>query len=348
MIVDQFLHALSPSGDGIADYVRAIQNYLRKQGHQSNIYVHDTLPQTAHETLPLQSYQPDQGGMILFHYFFETPLVNHFIKHHLRVQLLFHNITPPKFFAEYDNAVYQSAIRGLEQLHNLIPCTDYAVGNSKFTESELRQIGFKHTGTFILDIPHRFKNITPEPILVPSNHFLLFVGRLATNKRAEDLIKLLWFCRQLEPELELYLVGSSTWTPPTYIAYLQQLLIELQLETGVHFCGHVTQSELATYYQTARVFVSMSEHEGFGIPLVESMFHDLPVVAYASTAVTEVVEDAGILIRHKRFEEWAMLLYHLMKNESLRQTIIKAQRQRLLDYSEEKFEQAIERIIAIK
>jgi glycosyltransferase involved in cell wall biosynthesis len=350
MIIDQFLTVLPPPGDGISDFARAIRDYLRQKGFTSRIYVKNTLPQTAHEVSLLDTYQPKNINLVLVHYF-DTELIEYIVRYNLRVQLLFHNITPAEFFIEYDRNFYKELTNARKRLTDLLPYTYQAFGNSRYTELELRQLGFIRSGTFILNIPQRFANVTPDVNLLQTlkgKHFLLFVGRLAPNKCQADLIKLLWLYRQLDKNMELYLVGSMLdWSNP-YATYMRQLTIELELDSVVHFCGHVSQSELAAYYRRASAYVSMSEHEGFGIPLVESMLHDLPVLAYASTAVNEVVEQAGILIRHKRLEEWAITLKHFVNDQKLRQNVIAAQRQRLVDYSEVAFEQSLETIISVK
>ena len=170
------------------------------------------------------------------------------------------------------------------------------------------------------------------------------MGRLAPNKRQEDLIKLLWVYRQINPTIQLYLVGSGA--DSAYGLHMRQLIAELGLEDAVHITGHVSQSKLSALYQAAAVYVSMSEHEGFGIPLVESMLHDLPVVAYASSAVTEVVEGAGVLIRHKQLHEWALVLDRVVSDPAVRQQIVAAQRQRAEHYSVMHYEQALRRSLS--
>ena len=346
MRIDQFLTALAPPGDGIADYARSVRDYLRKVGVESDIYVFVSSPDTAHETRPLEAYPYPAGAQRWVHYS-DANLVDFVVCHALPITLFFHNITPSEFFRGYEPAMHASLTIARLRLWELAPYTLYALANSRYSEQELKQLGFARTGTAVLNVPQRFAGVTPDADrlrVLREQLYLLFVGRLAPNKRQEDVIRLLWVYRQINPAIELYLIGGGAGS--AYGLHLQQLIIELNLEQAVHITGHVTQSELAAFYQAAAAYVSMSEHEGFGLPLVESMLHDLPVVAYASSAVTEVVEGAGVLIRHKRLHEWALVLDRVVRDRVVRQQIIDAQRLRAMRYSTARFDQSLQHILA--
>ena len=93
----------------------------------------------------------------------------------------------------------------------------------------------------------------------------------------------------------------------------------------------------------------MSEHEGFGIPLVEAMRFGVPIVAYASTAVPETMGGAGILVRQKRFAVVAELIHLLQTDAELRQRIVDRQRERARVFAPEvviaAFRQLLEQVI---
>jgi len=164
---------------------------------------------------------------------------------------------------------------------------------------------------------------------------LLFVGRIAPNKRCEDVIKILHQYRQIKPSAHLYLVGPTHHTQP-YTDWLHDFVQQYELEDAVTFTGYVSDAELAAYYRQADVFVMMSEHEGFGIPLIEAMRFDLPLIAYRGTAVTETMGGAGILIHQKRYDVIAALIHQINSNADLRQKIIEAQRQRVQTFALDK------------
>ncbi len=347
MNVDQFLSILLPRGDGIADSARAIRDYLRRQGYSSEIYVRSRIEETAEETRPLESYSFPSGSIVMLHYS-DALLVDFVTKHRLPIYLFFHNITPDHFFDRYNQQTRAALSIARARLPELVPFTLYAAGDSRYTQVELQQLGFAWTGVSLINVAQRFEGVSPDSTLIQRlehREFLLFVGRLAPNKRQEDLIRLLSLYRQLNPRCELFLVGSSA--DEAYLRRLRWLVGVLDLVPYVHFAGRVTQSELTAYYQTASVFVSMSEHEGFGIPLMESMLFGVPVVAYASSAVTEAVESAGILIRHKRLAEWAIVIDYLMRDSTLRQQVIAAQNQRAQAYSITRWEQSLRDILCL-
>ncbi|HET6443952.1 MAG TPA: glycosyltransferase, partial [candidate division Zixibacteria bacterium] len=119
-------------------------------------------------------------------------------------------------------------------------------------------------------------------------------------------------------------------------SWLRDFAFTLDFGDSVIFTGHVSQVEMIAYYQIADLYVSMSEHEGFGKPLIESMYFNLPVLAYSSTAVPYTLGDAGVLFRHKNYEALAEVVDILIRDDDLRQRVIRGQRRRVRDYLEPK------------
>jgi glycosyltransferase involved in cell wall biosynthesis len=151
------------------------------------------------------------------------------------------------------------------------------------------------------------------------------------NKRQEDVIKVFYHYRQLNPHSRLFLVGS--WgRMERYLEWLRGFVRYLKLE-DVHFCGHIPFSQLLAYYRLADVFVSMSEHEGFCKPLLESMYLGVPILAYAAAGVPDTLGDAGILIKEKRYEIVAELIHLLMTKVDLREAVVARQKERLEHFS---------------
>jgi glycosyltransferase involved in cell wall biosynthesis len=163
---------------------------------------------------------------------------------------------------------------------------------------------------------------------------LLFVGRVVPNKRLEDVIlTFYYFKRRVDPQAHLHLVGSHHQMEP-YRAYLQALVARLNLP-DVHFEGHVRTAELVAFYRGADMFLCMSEHEGFGVPLIESMYYGLPVVAYAAAAVPETMGEAGILVEKKDFAGIAELLGLLLADSAWRKRLVRRQREWVRRFSPE-------------
>jgi glycosyltransferase involved in cell wall biosynthesis len=100
------------------------------------------------------------------------------------------------------------------------------------------------------------------------------------------------------------------------------------------FTGPVPDAELAAYYRHAAVYVSLSEHEGFCVPLVEAMAADVPVLAYAAGAVPDTLDGAGVQFAPKDLEYAAELLGALAFDDRLRAGVIAGQRRRLADFAD--------------
>jgi glycosyltransferase involved in cell wall biosynthesis len=118
----------------------------------------------------------------------------------------------------------------------------------------------------------------------------------------------------------------------------------------VFLTGHVKFAELIAFYKTADVFLCMSDHEGFCVPLMEAMHFDVPIVAYSSTGVPFTLGDAGILLNKKDEKIAAELAYLVAKDPEVRQKVIEKQRKRVAEFKPEilknKYRNLIERVIA--
>jgi len=157
---------------------------------------------------------------------------------------------------------------------------------------------------------------------------ILFVGRKAPNKCIEDVMLAADYYRSASgKDCRLVLCGDESMS--AYCARLRELMTTLAVE--ILWLGRVSQRELAACYRESHLFLCMSEHEGFCVPLVESMIYDLPVLAYEAAAVPETLGGSGVCFTEKSLPHLAGVMDAMLYNESLRAAIIAGQRQRL-DY----------------
>ena len=175
---------------------------------------------------------------------------------------------------------------------------------------------------------------------------LLFVGRIVPNKRQADLLKAFHYYQALvNPQSRLLLVGSPA-NAPGY-----QLEIEIMADVlglnDVHLAGSVSLQELGGFYRASTVFLSMSEHEGFGVPLLEAMAFDVPVLAYKCTAVPEAMGNAGVMFTAKRYDVVGEALNALVHDQTLRAQVIAGQRRRLMQLMPEEIAGQLRQIIDI-
>jgi glycosyltransferase involved in cell wall biosynthesis len=324
-------------GDAVSDQAFLIQRWLRQLGFQSELYAERIQPELAERVLPARQYRPQASERCLIHHHAVGSIVaDRLMEIGLPQILIYHNITPAEFFEKTDPALAEGLRRGRKQLQQMRSQTWLGLGDSIYNESELIALGYASTGVLpiVLD-ESRFAAPSNEALLAECDSgrpLLLFVGRFMPNKCQEDLIKLLYYLRRIQPDARLVLVGNTSNSE--YVDWQLAQARDLGIESAVRITGHVSHEEMLTFYRTADLYVSMSEHEGFGKPLIESMYSGLPVLAYASSAVPDTLGGAGILFHRKDYEALAELVILLVEDERLRRRIIARQTERVRDFLE--------------
>lgn len=319
-------------GDAVSDHAFAIRRWLRSLGFVSDIFAERIQAELAGDVRPAGTYRPlPAETCVIHHHAVGSLIAERLAAIELPQILIYHNITPPEFFEATDPALADGLRRGRLQLQAMRSRTMLGLGVSPYNRQELVDLGYDPTGVLpiFLDESHLQQpvNETLASALGATHPTLLFVGRFAPNKRQEDLIKLLYFLRRARPDARLILVGNTD--NENYVNWTRSFARELGLDqTAVHITGHVSDRDMLTYYRCADIYVSMSEHEGFGKPLLESMYCGLPVMAYAAGAIPQTMGDAGILFSEKDYEALAEVIDLLMSDDSLRHRIIARQTER--------------------
>jgi glycosyltransferase involved in cell wall biosynthesis len=326
-------------GDAIGNHVRALRGLLRRSGYVSDVYAQYIHPDLTRETRFFARYRevsgPDQ--VVLFHFSIGSDVTSFYAGLPDRKVLVYHNITPAEYFVGVNARVADRCRRGRWELERLAAVTDLALGVSEFNRRELEAAGFRRTGVVPILLDWATYSHPPVGSLEAAHGKgtnLLVVGRIAPNKRLEDVIKTYYFYRRLDPTSRLLVVGSAVDTEG-YLAGLQKLAAELGVLDGVVFTGAVSQAELCTYYRLATVYLSLSEHEGFCVPLLEAMHFGVPVIAYAAAGVPETLGGAGLLVQDKDFPTLAELLQRAVTDTALRQAVVAGQRARLAAFDPE-------------
>jgi L-malate glycosyltransferase len=326
----QAVNTLLP-GDATSDQVLLMRRWLREFGIESEIYALYCDPKLRSEVRSFSVRELERDGPVVFHHTMGSDALARLAAREVPLILMYHNITPPHFFDGTDAVLAEQLRSGREQLFQIRPITQLALSASPYSEQELIQVGFRETGVLPIVLDESQYDLSIDDALFDSfrsaGPMLLFVGRVSPNKRQEDLIKLLYYYRRIEPRAHLVLVGSVQAVE--YVNWLKKFAAKLRVADHVTFAGHVSQQEMVTYFKAADLFVSMSEHEGFGKPLIESMYLDLPVMAFASTAVPSTLGDAGILFRKKNYEALAELVDMVVSDQEMRRRLIAGQRARV-------------------
>lgn len=337
-------------GESIGTQILNVQQLLHKLGYQSDIFceqapIHFEKPVFTLAEYPNRARSTD---ILLVHFALglSESTLNWLQQVPARKILIYHNITPAHYFRNVNLAFEEAAQRGRAQLKSIKPWFEGAWADSAFNGQELRALGWPMLGVLpIIFNPARIKKAPDAKVRkqYQTGETILFVGRISPNKRIEDLITSFYYLKQHRPQTRLILVGSAGGTD-SYLAYLQALITQLNL-ADVIFTGHVTQAQWAAYYHCAKVYLSLSEHEGFCIPLLESMYFGLPIVAYESTAVPETLGPSGLLITQKDPRRIAALLALLLDNPALRATLVVAQRQRLTHFLPQTVEALLQNLL---
>jgi glycosyltransferase involved in cell wall biosynthesis len=336
--IDQWVPALH-RGDAIGDSARLMRDAFRGWGHQADVYALELDDDLRGDGRGFEDWRPSgKGDVVILHYALPSPLTDALLEHGGRRVLLHHNITPPEFFAGYDPEMVHICEVGRREFRRLGGKVDLALADSEWNRRELEEAGFARTGVLPIHLDFQRYRQPPGPAL---NRLLddgltnmLFVGRLAPNKKQDDLIRLAaCWKRMVGPDLRLLLVGRLP-RRRHYFDALQALQYELGFTPWeVAFTGHLDHADLLACYARAHVFVSMSEHEGFGVPLVESMLMRVPVLAYDSTAVPHTLGGAGVLFAEKRLPEMAEMASRLARPGPLRDTVLAGQDERLAAFA---------------
>ncbi len=317
-------------GDAIGHEVLGIQRVLRSAGYESEIFV-DTAdyrlePQTRDYRELVDFSRPD--NLLLHHFSLGSKASRTAYAMPDRMALIYHNITPPEYFVGVHRTLARQTFRGRRELQAYADRCDLAMGDSEFNRQDLETLGFPRTA--VLPVVPDFTHLDREPNWLVARDFddewtnIVFVGRVIANKKIEDLIR--WFHAYrtiFNPRSRLLLVGAQSGFE-RYLASLHQLVGTLGA-SHVHFVGHVSDEELVAFYDVADLFLCASEHEGFCVPIVEAFYKQVPVLAYAATAVPSTMDGAGVLFEDRDPLHVAALMDEIVSNVELQDQIVDGQ-----------------------
>ena len=332
--IDQWVPALH-RGDAIGDSARAMRDAFRSWGYAADVYALDVDEDLAGDGLGFAEWSP--GGpddVVILHYALPSPMTTWLRELRSRRALIHHNVTPPEFFAGIDPELERICRIGRDELRTLAGHVELGLADSEFNRRELEEVGFDKTGVLPIYLDFARYREPPNPVVLrgldDGSTNLLFVGRVSPNKRHQDLIRLAaYWKRYIDPALRLLLVGKLPKQRRYFDALQAYLYEEGFTPAEVVFTGHVEHDDLLAYYKGAQLFVSMSEHEGFGVPLVEAMLMDLPVLAFGGSAVSHTLGGAGVEFAHKDIPVVAEVGRQLLSDAALRESVLAGQRRRL-------------------
>ncbi len=328
-------------GDGVGNDVLAIDRILKKSGYDTHIYA-DYIGDRIDKGIasPVRKMRElTEDDMILYHLSTGCRLNYQLADYPGKKIIRYHNVTPPKFFSLYDSRNAVGCREGLRGMQVLRETADYCLADSEFNKQDLIRAGYQcEIDVIPVLIPFRDYRKEPDPETVARYSDgmtnILFTGRIVPNKKQEDIIEA-FACYQkyYNKNSRLILAGSPAGAV-TYYDSLQEYVRRLGVQNVV-FTGHISFTEILACYRTADLFLCMSEHEGFCIPLVEAMLFEVPIAAYLSTGVTDTLGGSGFPIGRKDPLETAGILHYVMTHEEVRKRLISEQNTRLQDFDGE-------------
>jgi L-malate glycosyltransferase len=347
--VHQFVPTLAPR-DAVGRHYLAVQETLRAAGYLSDIYCYEAKDEYKKLARPFASFtgtttaHRGENTWLMYHSSVGSPVADFVAARDEPLIVDYHNITPAAFFERWEPAVAGALMKGRRQLAELESRTELGLADSAFNALELHTLGYRRTAVVPILLDIGSIDATPgDPATLERLRAArarggadwLFVGRLAPNKAQHDLVKAFAAYRRLyDPDARLHLVGASS--SHQYETSLVAFVAALDLAGAVEITGAVSAGALTAYFETADVYVSVSEHEGFCVPLLEAMHHRVPIVAYAAAAVPETLGDAGLLLDAKDPYTVAGAVQRVVADVGLRDQMVGAGVARLHEFDVDK------------
>jgi len=301
--VHQFVPMLTER-DATGAHTLLLQAALRRAGWQSEIFTQVTHPDTADRTIQMEEFPSRASGsdVLIYQFAVASPIADFLLGRPEAVVLDYHNVTPPRFFQGWDQGTVSQLVVAREELSRLCPRVALGLADSAYNERDLTAAGCRRTAILPVLVDLARCAGSPDPAVgaalertagdgIPD---WLFIGRLVPSKAQHRLVMALWAHHQLFGPARLHLIGSSGCDG--YADALTTLIDELGMAPWVDLVGGAPDTVMAAHLRHADVYVSLSQHEGFGVPLLEAMAAGLPVVALGAAAVPETVEDAALVL----------------------------------------------------
>ena len=293
--------------DAVGADAMAMARVLEAKGIDTRVFCE------AAENAPMPTWPADElldfaGGandLVIHHLAISWPKAREILKRCKGFRVVkYHNVTPAEFFKDYSSQHQAACESGRAELPAMVKlgCELY-LGDSTYNIDELRALGVPRDRSGVLAPFHRVEEMVEAEAdlellraLSDGARNFLMVGRLAPNKAYLDLIDAFSACaRMLDEPARLILVGKVDARLSRYNEAVHERIRALRLEQHVCWINAASEAQLKAAYLASHAFLLLSQHEGFCVPLIESMALSVPVIARATTAIPETLGDAGIL-----------------------------------------------------
>src|SRR5437867_3675256 len=335
-IADQIVPTLA-YGDAIGNDAFELQRLFWRRGVQSEIFVDEAKPEVRAFARSWRDLRRERSsaGLTLLHVSMGNDAIDEIAKLPGRKAVVYHNITPARYFSGINPAAEKYAEIGRRQLKDLAGQAELGIADSEFNRRELEELGYARTAVVPIIVDWSAFDVEPDAAVMKAlseeRTSIVAVGQLLPHKGIHDVIAAFARYRERDRGARLYLVGSTAMSSD-YIGRLRADVERLGLRDAVTFTGSVPIESLVAYYRGATALLTLSEHEGFCVPLLEAMRGDLPIVAHAAGAIPDTLGDAGVLLNDRTPEAVAAALERVVGDRELRKGLIAKGRVRLAEF----------------
>jgi glycosyltransferase involved in cell wall biosynthesis len=339
VIVHQILSGAGPV-DAVTTQALVYRSLFDEWGFGGGEYAVSIDPRIASRVRPLKSFAPGADDVVVIHYSAYAPKLRAVLDLHNPKLLVYHNVTPARWFWDYEPTIAVHCSLGRRQLPEFAKGVDLAAGVSAFNAAELAAAGASRTAVIPIVFTRPDVGRIDRPDGPPT---IVFVGRLTPHKRQDEVIGAFALYRNnRSPDARLVLVGEGL--TPRYAASLVELADRLA-PGAVTFRSGISRDELWRCYQEASAFVCLSEHEGFCIPLLEAFHFGVPVIGRPSGGVVEVAGDAAIITDDRDLAVTAELIHLVVSDSELRDELARRGQARLAAYAADEVAVAVRQAI---
>lgn len=289
--------------------------------------------------------KPDD--ILIYHFSIGCALNKAVEKLNCKKILVYHNVTPTYFFKNIDMQSYLACFEGEKDALNTTDHYLKCITPSGYSKRNLIEMGWKAENISVIPVYNVNDTLVPYSEDVVRRYGgttnFLFTGRIAPNKKIEDVIRIFdHYQKNYDPNARLFIIGGASY--PLYYEYLEKIIMSLRAE-NIIFTGRISQEELEAYYRVASIYLCMSEHEGFCLPLLEAMQKNVVVVAYDAAAVGDTMGSAGILLKSKKEEEVCEKIHEVLSDEKHQKEILRQQKEHIDSYNIDQYVQEIKKIL---
>lgn len=330
------LHQTFSDGDAIGHDIQGMYSALEKLSLPVYIFCEYNVSKHPYRMIDLSELRSKikmRSNLLIYHHSIYWQLGEQILKEaKCKVIVRYHNITPPEFFEKYSNRYYQITFNGRKQTERFVQRPDfYWLSDSNYNNDELLELGLPIERASVIPPFHKVEEINQIPAdkqllgsLQRSDHInVLFVGRVASNKGHMRI------CKTVKSYVELFgshitfwIVGGMDNEIQKYYEELNAYVRRWNLDRNIVFTNKVPENQLKAYYQGCDVFVCLSEHEGFCVPLIEAQYLKLPVIACDSSAIAETIGDEQLVFSEFNEDLIASAIHVVAKSDDIRSYLV--------------------------